>query len=54
MSYRLYYEIENQKNGLKKRIDCELFSANDLVKILNFYQSIGFKIKILSFKHRGV
>lgn len=52
MSYNLYYEIQNRKNGFKKLINCELFCISDLVKILAFYESIGFKVRVLTFKHR--
>lgn len=52
MTYHLYYEIENQRNGFKKLINCELFYISDLVKILAFYESIGFKMKVLNFKQR--
>lgn len=51
MSYNLYYEIKNPKNGFKKLINCELFSVRDLNKILEFYEKIGFEVNILSFKH---
>lgn len=46
MSYILRYEITNPKNGFKKLIDCELFCIGDLVKILAFYESVGFKVNI--------
>lgn len=47
MSYTLKYEITNPKNDFKKLIECELFCISDLIQILAFYESIGFKVKVL-------
>ncbi len=50
-NFKVYYEIKNEKTGYKKSIDAELFSSDELAKIVCFYKKIGFKVKIYSFKN---
>lgn len=52
MQYQLNYKITNTKNQLFKIVRNDFYSVKELTKIVSFYQNIGFKVELLSFKKK--